>query len=83
MWMRSPGLGKTELKGHIESLERKGGTLIAHLKITEPVKWHVRAAMDFKDLKKITKLIFKSIFCGSIPYVLLRGTNDRDKLDEF
>ena len=81
--MRSPGLGKTELSGHFESLERKGGWLILHVKITDPVRWHVRVAMNFRDIKVITQIVFKFLFNGSIPYVLLRGINDRDSLQDY
>jgi len=83
MWMRSPGLGKTELYGHIEAIGRQDGWLIAQMKITDPVKWRVRVAMDFWDVMALTKIVFKSVFFGVVPWVLLKRLNDRDKLEDY
>jgi len=56
--MRSTGLGKTELKGDISSLEPREGLLILHVKTTSPVQWHVRAGMQRKDVLKMMTSIF-------------------------
>jgi hypothetical protein len=53
MLFRSTGLGKTELKGKVDFLERKGDFLIMYVDVVEPVKWRIRAALSFRDLAKI------------------------------
>lgn len=83
MWMRSPGLGKTELSGHFEKLERKEDWLILHMRITDPVKWHVRAAMDFKDVMRCAIIIIKHFFLGSFFFVLFKNTDKRETLEDF
>lgn len=62
MRLRSTGLGKTELKGDIASLEPRAGLLILHIQTTSPVKWHIRAGMQRKDVFKL----IRSIFCFSV-----------------
>jgi len=59
MRMRSTGLGATELIGEISDLERVGDYLILHVNTTEPVRWHLRTAMNFRDMMKVTKMMFK------------------------
>ena len=60
MLVRSTGLGRTELEGDVKTLDVKADYLIIGMKTTEPVKWHVRAAIDYKDLLKIVKLSFNN-----------------------
>ena len=55
MRLRSTGLGKTELRGDIASLEPRKGLLILHVKTTSPVQWHVRAGMQRDDVFKLVK----------------------------
>ena len=59
MKMRSTGLGTTELVGEIDDITRAGGYLVLHVGTTEPVRWHVRAAMSGSDLLKIFWLMLK------------------------
>ena len=59
MRMRSTGLGKTELVGEVADITPAGDYLILHMRTTEPVRWHVRAAMSFGDLLKIIRLLLK------------------------
>lgn len=59
MKMRSTGLGTTELVGEINDITRAGGYLVLHVGTTEPVRWHVRAAINFCDLFRIMKLLLK------------------------
>ena len=59
MRMRSTGLGKTEMVGDITGLQLVGDYLIMHVQTTEPVKWHVRAALTHKDLRSMMKLLLK------------------------
>ena len=59
MKMRSTGLGTTELVGEINDITRAGGYLVLHVGTTDPVRWHVRAAMSFGDLLKMICLLLK------------------------
>jgi hypothetical protein len=59
MRMRSTGLGTTELVGEISDITKTGGYIILHIKTNEPVKWHVRAAMNPREMLKIFWLMLK------------------------
>lgn len=54
MRFRSTGLGQTELKGRISGMSSVGeDLLVLHIKTHDPVEWHLRAAMERKDIPKI------------------------------
>jgi hypothetical protein len=53
MLFRSTGLGKTQLSGKVVDLQRQGDYLIMQVDVVEPVKWRIRAAMNFRDLAKV------------------------------
>jgi len=57
--MRSTGLGSTELVGEISDITKAGGYLILHMNTTEPVRWHVRAALNPREMLKIFWLMLK------------------------
>ena len=59
MRMRSTGLGKTELIGRVEDLHRREDYVVLSVRTTEPVRWHVRVAMDYRDIMKVLKCLFK------------------------
>ena len=59
MRMRSTGLGKTELVGKINDITPAGDYLILHVGTIEPVRWHVRAALNFSEMLKVLLLILK------------------------
>lgn len=83
MRQRSAGLGKTELEGYFESIEKKGDFLVIHMRITNPVRWHVRAVVSYRDMIRLVKLIAKEFFNGTIPYVLLWGAKMEEKPPDF
>ena len=56
MIIRSTGLGRTELQGNIKTLEVMEDYLVIGMKTTEPVKWRVRVAVNFRDIIAISKL---------------------------
>jgi hypothetical protein len=60
MLFRSTGLGKTELKGRVAGMERQGDYLVMHVDVIDPVKWRIRAAMDFRDLATVVGSCAKS-----------------------
>ena len=60
MRFRSTGLGQTELKGRITDLAPAGeGLLVLHIHTSEPVKWHLKAGMERKDIPRLIKGILK------------------------
>lgn len=54
--LRSTGLGKTELLANDDDLRRHGTHLILHVKTTEPVRWHVRAAISYSVMLAMIRL---------------------------
>jgi len=78
--MRSTGLGKTELRGDVSSLEPREGLLILHVQTTSPVQWHVRAGMQRKDMMKLMKSMFSFKI---IKYLLGITTNKHAEPPEF
>lgn len=60
MRFRSAGLGPTELKGSIAGLSPEGqDLLVLHINTTEPVQWHLKAAMERKDVLGLIKGILQ------------------------
>ncbi len=53
MLFRSTGLGKTELSGKIDTIQRQGDYLVMFVDVTDPVKWRIRVALEFGDLIKV------------------------------
>ena len=64
MLFRSTGLGKTELKGKIDTIQRQGDYLIMYVDVTDPVKWRIRVALGFGDLTKVMGCMAKSAIIG-------------------
>jgi len=62
MFFRSTGLGKTELTAHIDEaggIIRKGDYLILHVATTDPVRWKIRAAINYKDFLAVVRSALK------------------------
>ena len=59
MRMRSTGLGKTELKAHISSIERVDDSIVFKVKTTEPVRWEVRNLFQQQDIPRLIGLLLK------------------------
>ena len=64
MLFRSTGLGKTELKGKVDTIQRQGDYLVMFVDVTDPVKWRIRVAMGFKDLTKVMGCMVKGAILG-------------------
>ena len=72
MRMRSTGLGKsTELVAEFRRLERKSDHLILHVFTTAPVHWHIRVAINHKDIFSIARVLFKA-FTTLLPFLVWR-----------
>lgn len=60
MRFRSTGLGKTELKGNMSDLSPTGDDLLVfHIETFDPVKWHLKAGLEPKDVPRILKGMLK------------------------
>ena len=62
MLFRSTGLGKTELVAEIDKVEGvtcKGDYLVLHVTTLEPVRWKIRAAINYKDLLDVLSSCLK------------------------
>jgi len=57
MRFRSTGLGKTELQAEPTGLETSDDLLILHIRTTSPVRWHIRAGIQRKDLFKLIRFV--------------------------
>ena len=64
MRVRSTGLGKTEMVAYPEFIKQKDGHLILSIRSTEPVSWHIRIALNFKDIRMMVKeaLVFSTVW---------------------
>jgi hypothetical protein len=83
MRFRSTGLGQTELKGRMSDLSPVGEDLLVfHIDTYEPVKWHLKAGMERKDIPKILKGILKpSIFAFIIRTLFYVKKNPKEVED--
>jgi len=57
--MRSTGLGKTELTGKVDCIERQGDYIIMYVDVVDPVKWRLRVGLTFRDLVKVASSMAK------------------------
>lgn len=64
MLFRSTGLGKTELVAKIDSIQTQGDYLILIINTTEPVRWKIRGAINYKDLMAIMVACLKISVIG-------------------
>jgi hypothetical protein len=83
MRFRSAGLGPTELKGRIADLSPVGeDLLVLHINTYEPVEWHLKAAMERKDIPGVLKGMFKpSIFFHIIKTLFYLKKNPKELKD--
>jgi hypothetical protein len=56
MRLRSTGLGKTEMVAVIGSVKRVEGHLFMTLEAIEPVRWHTRTVLTYKDIIKLVRV---------------------------
>jgi len=63
MRVRSTGLGKTEMIAFPEMIKLHEGNLILSIRATEPISWHIRIALNHKDIRMMIKeaLTFSNI----------------------
>jgi hypothetical protein len=60
MRFKSTGLGPQELKGTIEDLAPAGkDLLVLHIKTYDPVEWHLKAALEPRDIPNMVKGLLK------------------------
>ena len=75
MRMKSTGLGKTELVGKLENVNLMEDHLIFSVRTSEPVKWHIRVAIDNKDIKMVLGQLIRFKI---LKYLLLSLNNKRE-----
>lgn len=56
MRVRSTGLGKTEMVAVIGSVKRVEGHLCMTLEAIEPVRWHIRTGLTYRDIIKLIRV---------------------------
>lgn len=82
MRMRSTGLGKTtELIAELRNVENKSDHLILHVFTTAPVHWHIRIAVNRKDLLAVLKVLFKDVI--KLASFLFRRMKNQSPLDQY
>ena len=60
MRFKSTGLGPQELKGRIEDLAPVGkDLLVLHIETYDPVEWHLKAALEPRDIPNMLKGLLK------------------------
>lgn len=75
MRIKSTGLGKTELIGHIENIKRVDDYLVVSMRTAEPVRWHVRIALTPKDIRQ---MIRAGLSGSNVVYVLSKLFDKRE-----
>lgn len=84
MRFRSTGLGPTELKGKIASLAPVGkDLLVLHIDTYAPVEWHLKAAMQRKDIRCVIKNILKPSILFHIIRCLFYLKKDSKELQDI
>ena len=56
MRVRSTGLGNDQMVAHVDSIKRLEGHLLMTMVSTEPVRWRIRIALNYKDILKIVRV---------------------------
>jgi hypothetical protein len=56
MRVRSTGLGKTEMVCQIDKVKIIDGHLMMTLQAIEPVRWHIRTVLTYKDILRLIKV---------------------------
>jgi len=70
MRFRSSGLGETELKGHMAGFATAGADLLVlQIDTSEPVQWHLRAAVERRDIPVVVKGLVKP----SVLFLMIRA----------
>ena len=64
MRFRSTGLGKTELQAEPIGIGPASELLILHVHTTQPVRWHIRAGLQRKDMFKLIRFIINPKVIG-------------------
>lgn len=57
--MRSTGLGKTELKAHISTIQKIDDSIFFRVQTTAPVRWEVRNLFQQNDIPKLVGLLLR------------------------
>ncbi len=83
MRMRSTGLGKTELKAHISSIEKVDDSILFKVKTTEPVRWEVRNLFQQKDIPRLIGLLLKPANIVFMIKALIKKADSANEPQDF
>jgi len=83
MRMRSTGLGKTERKAHISSIEKVDDSILFKVKTTEPVRWEVRNLFQQKDIPRLVGLLLKPSNVAFLLKALFRKSAPANEPEHF
>ena len=83
MRFRSAGLGQMELKGRISDLAPVGkGLLVLHIETHDPVKWHLKAGLERRDIPKVIRAMLRpSILFHIIRAIVYAKKNPKELKD--
>jgi hypothetical protein len=56
MRVRSTGLGNDQMVAQIDSIKLLEGHLLMTMVSTEPVRWRIRIALNYRDILKIVRV---------------------------
>lgn len=83
MRMRSTGLGKTELKAYISSIDKVDDSILFKVKTTHPVRWEVRNLFQQKDIPRLVALLLKPANMVFLIKALLKKQEDVKEPEHF
>ena len=56
MRVRSTGLGNAEMVTRVDAIKRLDGHLLMTMVSTEPVRWRIRIALNYRDILRIVRV---------------------------
>jgi hypothetical protein len=84
MRFRSAGLGQTELKGRIADMAPVGeDLLVLHIDTYEPVQWHLKAAMERKDIPRVVRGMLRPSILFRVIRALLYTKKDPKEIKDI
>ena len=83
MRMRSTGLGKTELKAHLSTIEKVDDSILFKVKTTAPVRWEVRNLFQQKDIPRLVGLLLKPANVAFMIRALLKKPEKAKEPEHF
>lgn len=80
MRVRSTGLGTTELQCDLQSAYTREGYLVMEVKSTDPVVWHIRVAVTYKE---VLSSMWRLMWRGGLKYVMFGWAFKMGPLEDY